>query len=126
MIQSHSKYQSMEMQKSRNLFTLLKLLKSTLDQLKSRLSNNRQKRSASFIYDNACEPQQNGDYGDYPRSKKQLIDISYFLEKSNAHEVGDLLALNYELQDNILEVLVTRKGIILLKRAAICLFSPSV
>ena len=102
MIQSHSKYQSMEMQKSRNLFTLLKLLKSTLDQLKSRLSNNRRKRPASFIYDNACQPQQNGDYGDYPRSKKQLIDISYSVEKSNVHEVGDLLALNYELQDKII------------------------
>ena len=54
--------------------------KSTLDQLKlDQLSNNRRKRSASFIYDSACEPRQNGDYGDYPRSKKQLIDISYSL-----------------------------------------------
>ena len=76
--------------------------KGTLDQLKSWLSNNRRKRSASFIYDNACEPQQNGDYGNYPRSKKQLIDISYSIEKSNVHEVGDLLALNYELQDKII------------------------
>ena len=74
----------------------------TSDQLRSLLSNNRRKRSASFIYDNACEHQQNGDYGDYPRSKKQLIDISYSLEKSNVHEVGDLLALNYELQEKII------------------------
>ena len=76
--------------------------KSTLDQLKSRLSNNRRKRSASFIYDNSYQPQQNGDYGDYPRSKKQLIDISYSVEKSSVHEAGDLLALNYELQDKII------------------------
>ena len=53
-------------------------------------------------YQSECELEQNGDYGDYPRSKKQLIDISYSLEKSNVHEVGDLLALNYELQDKII------------------------
>ena len=95
LIQSHTKYS-----KLRNLFTLLK--KSTLDQLKSRLSSNSRKRSVSFIYDNACEPQQNGDYGDYPRSKKQLIDISFSLEKSYVHEVGDLISLNHELQDKII------------------------
>ena len=76
--------------------------KSSLDQLKSQLSNNRRKRSANFIYDSTCKTQQNGDHGDYPRSKKQLIDISYSLEKSNVHKVGDLLALNYELQDKIM------------------------
>ena len=76
--------------------------KSTLDQLKSRLSSNSRKRSVSFIYDNAYEPQQNGDYGDYPRSKKQLIDISFSLEKSYVHEVGDLISLNHELQDKII------------------------
>ena len=76
--------------------------KSTLDQLKSRLSSNSRKRSVSFIYDNACEPQQNGDYGDYPRSKKQLIYISFSFEKSYVHEVGDLISLNHELQDKII------------------------
>ena len=75
---------------------------STLDQLKSWLSNNRRKRSASFIYDNACEPQQNDGYGYYPRWKEQMIGISYSLEKSNVHEAGDLLALKYKLQDKII------------------------
>ena len=67
-----------------------------------RLSNNRRKQPTSFIYNNTCEPEQNSDHGDYPRSKKQLIDISYRLEKSNVHEVGDLVALNYELQYKII------------------------
>ena len=75
--------------------------KSTLIDFKSDLINDRRKRTASAMYDKAFEKHKAGDYGDYPRSKKQLIDISHSICKSGVNEVGDLFALNAEIESKI-------------------------
>ena len=61
--------------KNEKLFYAVK--KSTLIDLKSDLMNDRRKQTVSAMYEKAFEKHKTGDYGDYPFSKKQLIDISH-------------------------------------------------
>ena len=72
--------------------------KSTISSNKSQLSGSSSKRSISALYDKI--PQYIGDdcdFGDRPRSKKQLIDLCRTQYADN--EVGDFLAYNEKLRD---------------------------
>ena len=52
------------------------LKKSTLDMFKKQVSG-KGKRAVSTVYDNAAQSQnEDNDYGDLPRSKEELIDLS--------------------------------------------------
>ena len=74
------------------------LKKSTLDKFKKQVSG-KGKRAVSIAYDNAAQSvNEDNDYGDLPRSKKHLIDLSCSPFADN--EVGDILAFNEELRDN--------------------------
>ena len=76
--------------------------KSALIDLKSDLMNDRRKRTASAMYDKIFEKDKTDDYGDYPRSKKQLIDISHSICMSGVNEVGDLFDLDAEMERKII------------------------
>ena len=72
--------------------------KSTSDKFQKTVSR-KVKRAVSIVYDNAAQSgYKNNDYGDLPRSKKQLIDLSRFPFDDNG--VGDILAHNEEKGDN--------------------------
>ena len=72
--------------------------KSTLQNFKKQFSQ-KGKRVISVLYDNVTRTQnEDSDYGDLPRSKKQLIDLSRssLMDK----KVGDILAYNKELNND--------------------------
>ena len=76
------------------------LRKSTLYKFKKQVSG-KGKRAVSIAYDNAAQSgNEDNDYADLPSSKKQLIDLSRSLFVDN--EVGDTLAYNEELGDNLI------------------------
>ena len=78
--------------------TFFPLNKSTLDKFKKQVSG-KGKRAVSIVYDNAAQSgNEDNDYGDLPRLKKQLIDLSRSPFADN--KVGDILAYNEELGDN--------------------------
>ena len=62
-------------------------------------SQSKGKRVISVLYNNVTQMQnEDTDYGDLPRSKKQLIDLSRSSLLDN--EVGDILAYNEELNND--------------------------
>ena len=66
------------------------LKKSTLGKFKKQVSG-KGKRAVSIVYDNAAQSGNgDNDYGDLPRSQKQLNDLSRSPFSDN--EVGDNLA----------------------------------
>ena len=72
--------------------------KSTISSYKSQLSGSSSKRSISALYDKIHQYiGDDCDFGDRPRSKKQLIDLCRTQYADN--EVGDFLAYNEELRD---------------------------
>ena len=71
--------------------------KSTISSCKSQLSGSSSKRSISVLYDKIHQDiGDDGDFGDRPRSKKQLLDLCRKQFADN--EVGDILAYNEELR----------------------------
>ena len=54
------------------------------------------------MYDKAFEKHKTSNYGDYPRSKKQLTDIPHCICMSGVSELGDLFTLNVEMQSKII------------------------
>ena len=67
----------------------------TIKNFKSQLLH-KGKRTASILYDNSHQNgSDNRDFGDLPRSKKQLTDLQQLPSAEN--EVGDILAYNEEL-----------------------------
>ena len=72
--------------------------KSTISSCKSQLSGSNSKRSISVLYDKIHQDiVDDSDFGDRPRSKKQLIDLCRTKYADN--EVGDILVYNEELRD---------------------------
>ena len=79
--------------KSQKSFHTIK--KSVLSNFKSQLLH-KGKRTASILYDNSHQNgSDNRDFGDLPRSKKQLTDLQQLPSAEN--EVGDILTYNEEL-----------------------------
>ena len=73
--------------------------KSTISDCKNQLLSSSSKRSVSVLYDKFCQGfEEDYDYGDQPRSKKQLIDLCRSQHADN--EVGDILGYNEELGDD--------------------------
>ena len=73
------------------------LKKSTLEKFKKQVSGEG-KRAVSIAHNNAAQSGNEGnDFGDLPRSKKQLIDLSCFPFADN--EACDILAYNEKLGD---------------------------
>lgn len=65
---------------------------------KNQLLSSSSKRSVSVLYDRFCQGfEEDYDYGDQPRSKKQLIDLCQSQHADN--EVGDILGYNEKLGD---------------------------
>ena len=72
--------------------------KSVLSNFKSQLLH-KVKGTASILYDNSHQNGSNNrDFGDLPRSKKQVIDLQQLPSAEN--EVSDILAYNEELGEN--------------------------
>ena len=72
--------------------------KSTVSDCKNQLLSSSSKRSVSVLYDKFCQGfEEDYDYGDQPRSKKQLIDLCQSQHADN--EVGDILGYNEKLGD---------------------------
>ena len=72
--------------------------KSFISNFKSQLLHKR-KITTSILYDNSHQNESdNRDFGDLPRSKKQLIDLQQLPSAEN--EVGDILPYNEELGEN--------------------------
>ena len=75
------------------------VIKKSTSDCKNQLLSSSRKRSVSVLYDKFCQGfEENYDYGDQPRSKKQLIDLC---RSQHAYsEVGDILGYNEELGDD--------------------------
>lgn len=83
--------------KKETLFYFIK--KSTISDCKNQLLSSCSKRSVSVLYDRFCQGfEEDYDYGDQPRSKKQLADLCWSQHADN--EVGDILGYNEEFGDD--------------------------
>ena len=71
--------------------------KSAISSCKTQLSGSSSKRSISVLYKIHQDIGEDGDFGDRPRSKKQLLDLCRTQFADN--EVEDILAYNEELRD---------------------------
>ena len=72
---------------------------SAISDCKNQLLSSSSKRSASILYDKFCKSfEEDYEYGDQPRSKKQLINL--FRSQHADNKVGDMLEYNEELGDD--------------------------
>ena len=75
-----------------------RFMQSTLQNFKKQVTQ-KSERVISVLYDNVTQIRnKDSDYGDLPRSKKQLID--HLRSSLMDNEVGDILAYNKELNND--------------------------
>ena len=93
---SNIQYQVMGTAK-KTLFYVIK--KNNISDCKSHLLSSSSNGSVSVLYDKFCQGfKEDYDYGDQPRSKKQIIGLCR--SQHADHEVGDILGYNEELGDD--------------------------